>query len=152
MTKKTKLPAYLNAGAETMGDDATALQQVLTAYDRAWEDLNVEAILAHYHYPCMLLTPAGVLVRDSEEELRPSITSTVEDMKSADYGGSEITEVSSKQLSDSIALVSQYAVRFDSAGNRIGEGVTTYTFTKADGSWKIAVLAPHHPRAMPRYV
>jgi hypothetical protein len=84
MTKRTRLPAYLNAGAETLIDDAAALREAFTASDKAWQDLDVAAILAYYHYPCMMLTSAGVLVRNSKEELQPSIASSGDDMKSAD--------------------------------------------------------------------
>ena len=100
-----------------------------------------------YHYPCMILSSVGVLVKNSAEELGPFIVGVVDDMKSADYGKSDIAEVSCKQLSNTLALVSMHAIRFSSDGDQIGEGVTTYTFTKVEDSWKIAVLAPHDPQA-----
>ena len=128
-----------------MTDDTGSLRRVVSAYDQVWQDLDVEAILAHYHYPCMVLTPEGVAIRNDAEQLRPAITGAVAAMEASEYSHSEIAEVSCKQLSDALALVSQYAVRFDAAGDPIGEGVTTYTFSKTDGEWKIAVLMPQRP-------
>lgn len=151
MTESKTLPGYMNTGDDTVANDEAELRGVFTAYDGAWQNLDVEAILPYYHYPCMLLTSVGVLVKNSAEELRPFIAGIVEDMKSAGYGDSNIAEVSCKQLSNNLALVSMHAVRFDNGGEQIGEGVTTYTFTRSDGQWKIAVLAPHDVATMPRY-
>ena len=151
MVENNTLPSYMNTGADTVNDDEAELRAAFTAYDEAWQNLDVEVILGYYHYPCMLLTSVGVLVKNSAEQLRPFITGIVNDMNSANYSDSNIAEVSCKQLSNNLALVSMHAVRFDDSGKQIGEGVTTYTFTRADGQWKIAVLAPHDVATMPCY-
>ena len=85
MVENNTLPSYMNTGADTVNDDEAELRAAFTAYDEAWQNLDVEAILGYYHYPCMLLTSVGVLVKNSAEQLRPFITGIVNDMNSANF-------------------------------------------------------------------
>jgi len=125
-------------------DDEEALTRVLTDYYSAFGTLDVRAILAYYHEPCLLVGPQGVAALPNHAALAAAFAPVMEGLRARGYGRSELSMPHVKRLSATAALASGVAVRYKADGQELERVGISYVLHKADDDrWTIAVTVVH---------
>lgn len=124
-------------------DDKAAVIRVLDEYYRAFGTLDVQAILAYYHEPCLLVGPQGVVAVPTHAAMVAPFTTVMEGLRARGYGRSELSMPHIRQLSATATLASGVAVRYRTDGQELERVGVTYLLYKADDRWTIAATVTH---------
>ena len=128
-----------------MTDDTEAIRRTYDEYFQVFQTLRPEAVASFYNVPCLALSPQGVTVMSTSEEVRALFRTMRTALQARDYARSERGELHVSRLSDQIALVSTSVVRYAKDGRELERFGATYLFRRMDAAWKIAVITIHDP-------
>ena len=128
-----------------MTDETEAIRRTYDEYFKVFQTLRPEAVASFYNVPCLALSPQGVTVMTTSEEVRALFRTMRTALQVRDYARSERGDVQVTRLSDQAALVSTGVVRYATDGKPLERFGVTYIFRKTDGGWKIAVITIHDP-------
>ena len=123
--------------------DEAAVNRMLDEYYAAFSTLNIQAILAYFHQPALLIGPPGVIALPTPAAVLPIFTPVMQNLRTRGYGRSELDQRKVKVLSAKSALASGIVVRYKSDGQELERVGITYMLHKADDAWKFAVMVLH---------
>ena len=135
-------------GWSAMPDETDAIRRTYDEYFQVFQTLRPEAVASFYHVPCMALSPQGVSVMTTSEEVRALFRTMRTALQARHYARSERGDLQVKLLSDQTALVSTRVVRYATDGKELEQFGATYLFRRTEGGWKIAVITIHDPGAV----
>jgi hypothetical protein len=116
---------------------------LLTAYVRAFETLNPDAVVPFYHLPCTFIAPQNLFVAPDAETARAVAAHLMEQAKSQGYRRTEIRNLKTRQLAADLAWLTGVFVRLDEEEKEVGRFGFTYLVRTAESTWKIAVAVAH---------
>jgi ketosteroid isomerase-like protein len=122
-----------------------AIAQTYADYFRAFQTLRLEAVVGYYHVPCLAISPQGVSVMTTIDEIHALIGGMQATLKARGYGRSEWANLHVKQLSDQAAVVSTMVLRYKTDGTELERFGATYALRRTEAGWKIVVLTIHDP-------
>jgi ketosteroid isomerase-like protein len=125
--------------------DRDAITQTYTDYFRAFQTLNPDAVVPYYHVPFLAISPQGVAVMTTTEEVRALFATMLNALRARDYARSEWEDLQVKPLSAQTALVSARVLRYATGGRELERFGATYVLRKTDAGWKIVVITVHDP-------
>jgi arsenate reductase len=128
-----------------MPDETDAIGRAYAEYFQVFQTLRPEAVASFYHVPCMALSPQGVAVMTTLEEVRAFFRTMRTALQARHYARSERGELQVRLLSNQTALVSTRVVRYATDGKELEQFGATYLFRKTEAGWKIAVITIHDP-------
>jgi ketosteroid isomerase-like protein len=131
-----------------MSRDEEAITRMFNDYGETFQALEPRSAASYCDVPCMIITPQGARVMTHAAEVESLFAAMMSALKSRGYARSEITEMRVSQMSDHTALVSVNRVRYRADGRELERLGETYTLSKVDGGWKIAVAVVHDPDAI----
>jgi ketosteroid isomerase-like protein len=123
--------------------DEEAVTKFLSDYYAAFSTLNVQAILAYFYEPALLVGPSGVLPLPTAAALVPIFSPVMENLRRRQYGHSELKLQQLKLLSATSALAIGVAIRLKTDGQELERAGVTYLLHKTEREWKFAVLLLH---------
>ncbi len=123
--------------------DEAAVNRMLDEYYAAFSTLNIQAILAYFHQPALLIGPPGVVALPTPAAILPIFTPVMQNLRARGYGRSELDQRKVKLLSAKSALASGIAVRYKSDGQELERVGITYMLHKTDDAWKFVVMVLH---------
>ncbi len=133
-------------------DDYTTSFQ--SAYERFSSDPaaapDATAALPYYHAPCMFITPAGIALFATPEELARHFEQVMLDMRSKRYLRTGLGTPHLTPLGKWCALLSLEITRFDQDDRQYDQYGVTYTFHRDADRWRIAVVTTHPKHALTR--
>ena len=135
-------------GWSAMTDETNAIRRTYDEYFQVFQTLRAEAVASFYHVPCLALSPQGVTVMTTSEEVRALFRTMRTALAARNYARSERGDLLVTVLSDQTALVHTSVVRYATDGKELERFGATYIFRKTDGGWKIAVITIHDPGAV----
>lgn len=118
-------------------------EAAIRAYVRAFESLDQEAVVPFYHLPCMFIGPLGVAVASDADAARGMASLLIEHARSQGYRRTEIHDLKTSLLGESLASGSGAFARLNSSGEEISRFGFTYLLRKDAAGWKIVVAAAH---------
>ena len=127
-----------------LSDEATPTL-LLTEYYAAFSTLEVEAALPFFHEPSMIIGPQGVFAASKRAVLAGVFGPTMEDLRTKQYGRSELNVRHMHTLSPTATLVIGVAVRYRQDGEEMERVGVTYVLHMTGAGWKIAVFIVHEP-------
>jgi len=130
-------------GWSAMPDETAAIRRTYTEYFQVFQTLRPEAVASFYHVPCMALSPQGVTVMTTSEEVRAFFRTMRTALQARHYARSERGALEVKLLSDQTALVSTRVKRYATDGKELEQFGATYLVRKTDAGWKIVVTTIH---------
>jgi len=122
-----------------------AVNRVIADYYRDFSTLNVQAILAYFNEPSLLVGPQGVIPIPNHAALAAVFGPVMEGLRAKGYGRSEFELDYAKSLSSSAALIGGVAVRYDANGQQLERVGITYVLHKTASGWKFATVILHDP-------
>jgi ketosteroid isomerase-like protein len=131
-----------------MRDETDAIGRTYAEYFQVFQTLRPEAVASFYHVPCMALSPQGVTVMTTSEEVRAFFRTMRTALQARHYARSERGDLRVKLLSDQTALASTRVVRYATGGAELEQFGATYLFRKTDAGWKIVVITIHDANAV----
>jgi ketosteroid isomerase-like protein len=131
-----------------MRDETDVIGRTYNEYFQVFQTLRPEAVASFYHVPCMALSPQGVAVMTTSEEIRAFFRTMRTALQARHYARSERGDLQVRPLSAQTALVSTSVVRYATDGKELEQFGATYLFRKAEAGWKIAVITIHDPGAV----
>jgi len=120
-----------------------AVTKFLSDYYAAFSTLNIQAILAYFYEPALLVGPSGVLPLPTAAALVPIFSPVMENLRRRQYGHSELKLQQLKLLSATSALAIGVAIRLKTDGQELERAGVTYLLHKTERDWKFAVLLLH---------
>ena|SRR4029077_5600352 len=123
--------------------DEEAVTKFLSDYYAAFSTLNIQAILAYFYEPALLVGPSGVLPLPTAAALVPIFSPVMENLRRRQYGHSELKLQQLKLLSATSALAIGVAIRLKTDGQELERAGVTYLLHKTERDWKFAVLVLH---------
>ena len=127
-----------------MNDESTVIE-TFRDYTEAFRKLDPKALLPFYHYPAL------VIDKDKGPKIliHPIIgfigfSNVLRDLRKQGYGYSKLHELSAKQLSKNVVIVSGTATRCRKDDTKIEDIGFTYTLQKTLKGWKIVVGIIHN--------
>ena len=132
-------------GWSAMPDEVEAIGRAYAEYFQVFQTLRPEAVASFYHVPCMALSPQGVTVMTTSEEVRAFFRAMRTALQARHYARSERGDLRVRPLSAQTALVSTRVVRYATDGKELEQFGATYLFRKTAAGWKIAVITIHDP-------
>ena len=127
-----------------MTDEKDAIRRAYDEYFQVFQTLRPEAVASYYHVPCMALSPQGVTVMTTSEEVRALFRTMRTALQARDYARSERGDLQVRLLGDQTALVSTSVVRYATDGTELERFGATYILRKATP----LTLAPSVQRAI----
>lgn len=103
------------------------------------------SIAAHFHIPCLAITPDGVRHFSSREQIESLFSATLGELAALDFARSRWSSARIKLFGSRTAMAAMVAVRFDSSGGELERIGATYTLQKIDANWKFVTLIVHAP-------
>jgi ketosteroid isomerase-like protein len=141
---RARVTAFVNEhGWSAMPDETDAIRRTFTEYFQVFQTLRPEAVASFYHVPCLALSPQGVTVMTTSEEVRALFRTMRTALQARHYARSERGDLQVKVLSGQTALVSTRVARYATDGKELEQFGATYLLRKTDAGWKIAVLTIH---------
>ena len=128
-----------------MNEVEQEVDQLFIDYFRDFSNLDLKAIVAYFHLPCVFIVPNDVLVFLTETEVEGFWAPRFEAMKAADFGHTERHEASIQALNDHTAMASSLAVRFKKDGTELERRGAAFAVRKTDDGWKIVTVIHHSP-------
>jgi hypothetical protein len=122
------------------------LNQVILDYYRDFSTLNVQAILAYFNEPALLVGPQGVIPIPDRAALAAVFGPVMEGLRTKGYGRSELELGYVKSLSSSAALIGGVAIRYRTDGQQLERVGLTYVLHKTESGWKFATVIIHDPK------
>ena len=132
-------------GWSAMSDETDAIGRTYDEYFQVFQTLRPEAVASFYHVPCMAISPQGVAVMTTSEEVRAFFRTMRTALQARHYERSERGKLQVRLLSGQTALLSTRVVRYATGGKELEQFGATYLFRKTEGGWKIAVITIHDP-------
>ena len=129
------------SATENAANDAAL--RMLDDYYTAFSTLDVQAILPYFHEPSTLISSRGVIAAATSAAVAAALKPTLEGLRAREFGRSELSVGSAKQLSASATLVTGEAIRYKRNGQEMERVGITYVLHKAETGWKIAVIILH---------
>jgi hypothetical protein len=129
---------------DAMTDVTDAIRRTYDEYFKVFQTLRPEAVASYYHVPSMALSPQGVTVMTTSEEVRALFRTMRTALQARDYARSERGDLQVTLLSDQTALVSTSVVRYATDGTQIERFGVTYILRQAPP----LTLAPSVQRAI----
>jgi ketosteroid isomerase-like protein len=126
-----------------MSRNRVAAVNAFTDYAKAFETLDPQAVIPHYHEPCMFISPQGVAVMANQAQIVTFFAQVMEGLRVRGYGSSTFLNLQGKQLSDILAVVSGVGVWLKTDGDELQRFGLTYTLRNVDGKWRIIVATVH---------
>jgi ketosteroid isomerase-like protein len=123
--------------------DEEAVTKFLSDYYAAFSTLNIQAILAYFYEPALLVGPSGVLPLPTAAALVPIFSPVMENLRRRQYGHSELKLQQLKLLSATSALAIGVAIRLKTDGQELERAGVTYLLHKTERDWKFALLVLH---------
>ena len=115
--------------------------EALREYVRAFERLDPDAVASFYHLPCMFLGPPGVTVVSDPAAARGVASHLIEHARSQGYRRTEIQELETRTLAESLASISGVFTRFNSEEEEIGRFGFSYIMRRDAEGWRILLAA-----------
>ena len=128
-----------------MNDVEQEVDQLFADYFRDFSNLDLKAIVAYFHLPCVFIVPNDVLVFSTAAEVEVFWAPRFEAMKAADFGHTERHEASIQVLNDHTAMASSLAVRFKKDGTELERRGAAFAVRKTEEGWKIVTVIHHSP-------
>ena len=128
------------------GVNEDAALRMLADYYRAFSTLEVQAVSPYFHEPSLLISPQGVFAAPTFAAVANIFTHVMEDLRTREFGRSELTVGSVTSLSTSATLVTGVAIRYKRNEQELERAGVTYVLHKAEVGWKIAVIVMHDPQ------
>ena len=119
------------------------MRQAIADYYSAFSTLDIQAILPYFSEPALFMGPPGVFPVPDHAALTAILTPLIKDLKSKDYGRSELELQDVKSLGTSTAFVTGTALRYKTDGNVLERVPITYLLHKLNDHWKIATMVIH---------
>ena len=107
-----------------------AIRRAFEEYFQVFQTLRPEAVASFYHVPSLALSPQGVTVMTTSEEVRAMFRTMRTALQARAYARSEHGDLQVKRLSDQAALVSTNVVRYAMDGRQLERFGATYIFRK----------------------
>lgn len=127
-----------------MNDEPTVLK-TFRDYTEAFRKLDPNALLPFYHYPALIID------KDKEPKVLTNriigwigFYGAMRDLRKQGFGYSELHELSGKQLSENVVIVSGTATRHRNDNTELEKIGFTYTLQKTPKGWKIIVGIIHN--------
>ncbi|MDA0263039.1 MAG: nuclear transport factor 2 family protein [Chloroflexi bacterium] len=128
-----------------MTDLGQEVDQLFVDYFRDFGKLDLEAIVAYFHLPCMFITPTGVFVFSTASEVEGFWRPRFDDLRSNGFARTERSDASIKVLTDDTAIASSKATRYSKDESEMERRGAVFTVRKTDAGWKIVALVHHSP-------
>ena len=128
-----------------MNDLEQEVDQLFIDYFRDFSNLDLKAIVAYFHLPCVFIVPDDVLVFSTVAEVEEFWAPRFEAMGVADFDHTERHEASIQVLNDHTAMASSLAVRFKKDGTELERRGAAFVVRKTDDGWKIVTVIHHSP-------
>ena len=128
-----------------MNDLEQEVDQLFDDYFRDFSNLDLKAIVAYFHLPCVFIVPDDVLVFSTAAEVEEFWAPRFEAMGAADFDHTERHEASIQVLNDHTAMASSLAVRFKKDGTELERRGAAFVVRKTDDGWKIVTVIHHSP-------
>jgi uncharacterized NTF2-like protein DUF6841 len=135
-----------------MGTMEAAIIEMYTAYGQAIEStLDPKAVVPYFQYPCFYLTPQAAIAMATPADVEALYATAIADLKARHYARSEVREANVKQLSESLAVLSDFVVHYDTEGKELRRVGSTCTLRQTEGKWKFAIVVSHDPDTILRF-
>jgi hypothetical protein len=117
--------------------EEAAVLEAFNGYNLAFRKLDPKLLVEYYHYPSTITDQTQTI-----QMIHPIVgyftfRSIIKRFEKNNYGYSVLHTISAKQMSETIALVSGNASRYQKDDTPYEEFGFTYTLRKKDGNWKI---------------
>jgi ketosteroid isomerase-like protein len=122
-----------------------AITRAFTSYIQAFQTLDAAATVPYFQFPCMFISPPGVQIFATADDVHTLLTRVMAGLKSRGYARSELLDIHVNRMSGNIALVTVSRIRYATDGRELERFGETYTLRSAEGEWKIAVAMIHDP-------
>jgi ketosteroid isomerase-like protein len=114
--------------------------EAVNEYYKTFSTLDLNAIVTHFHEPCMSVGPQGAYAAVTRAGLAQAFAPMIEALKAKGYVRSEFVEPETTVFGTSTALVRGVAVRYAAADAEIERMRFGYLMNRTDETWKIAVI------------
>ena len=125
--------------------DDEAITQAFTNYIQAFQTLDPDAAVPYFHCPCMFISPQGVHVFATADDVRTLLTQIMAGLRARGYARSELLDLHVNRMSRNTALLTVSRIRYATDGRELERFGETYTLRSAEREWKIAVAMIHDP-------
>jgi hypothetical protein len=106
----------------------------------AGERDDLDAILAYFGVPLVILTQDRYLVLPTREAVLSTAQALIEQLRRADYAGSTVHRLDVRSLNARAAFIDGAFSRHDRAGNELERFGTVYLAAKTDEGWRFATI------------
>src|SRR5690348_4484468 len=103
-----------------------AERQAIADYYQVFSTLDIHAILPYFSEPALFMGPPGVFPVPDHAALTAILTPLIADLKSKDYGRSELEMQEVRSLGTSTACITGIALRYKADGNILERVPLTY--------------------------
>ena len=116
-------------------------------YTRAFESLEPRSMVPFLHQPALFISPQGVVVLSTPEEVERFFIPVMADLRGRGYRSSEFSGLTERALSADLTIVGGTAVWRTASGEVLRRFGLTYTLRRAAEGWKLVVATIHEPDA-----
>lgn len=127
--------------------DTDDLDAFFDSYRRAYTDLDLDDVMAHYSVPLLSLAPEDTFWLTSEPDVRKVMGAYLDTLAESGYDHGEIDEIVYHPLTDRDVIASSAWTRYDGEGAVFERLGTTYLLRETDDEWRILALTLHDPEA-----
>ena len=125
--------------------------ETFVAYNESFITLQPEMATPFFHEPAMFMSPQGVIVMTSAALASGVVSKIMEDLKARQYKYTQLKNLSVRQLSDGLAMVTADGYRYTTDGQELDRYSLTYTLRKVENGWKTIVAILHDLGTPPPY-
>ena len=142
-----------DANGSSTGQDAArhhedAILAVLRGVEAAFSDTDLPRYLSFFHWPYLIMAPAGVVALSSEGEALSLLRPQIENLRARGYARSELSRVSVKLLSETTALATVEWIRLKANNEELERLGATYAFFQGERGWKIVMVTVYPPMTL----
>ena len=125
--------------------------EVFIAYNKSFITLQPEMATPFFHEPAIFMSPQGVIVMTSAALALGVVSKIMADLKARQYKYTQLKNLSVRQLSGGLAMVTADGYRYTTEGQELDRYSLTYTLRKVENGWKIIVAILHDLGTPPPY-
>jgi ketosteroid isomerase-like protein len=132
-----------------MTDVEEEVESFLEAYATEFSTADPEVVASHFAIPALVVAEEGNRSLADREAIESLFGAVFNDLRSRDYGHSELVDVDVHPVGGNRALAAVHWTRRTIDGDVLEELGTTHLLRREDGDWKMTVLVPGTPDDLP---
>ena len=116
-------------------------------YTDAFQTLDPQAVIPHFHQPALFISPQGILALSSAADVERMYRPVMAELPARGYARTDFSQLVEERLGPDLALIRGVGSWRKGSGEEISRFGMSYTLVRAEGSWRIVVAAVHDPVA-----